>query len=280
MRGYAKGMPFSSHDLAARLAFAQRIAEATGQRLLRLRTSGRWTEPAMLGDVGDQAADAYLHGALRAAWPDDGLLSEETVDDGERLRRSGVWIVDPLDGTKEYSTGRHDFAVHVGFAIDGAPVLGVVALPAIGRTLVAQVGAAPSLQVVGADGDWPRQVVRGDTSEAGGGARLMVSRSHTPDWVQKVGAELGGELVPNGSVGFKVAMLLFGRGDAYLHDRGLKEWDTCAPEVVARACGFSVTRLDGTPHRYNRPDPRNDQFAVCRPAAQAWILQAVARARA
>lgn len=269
----------AASDLQARLPFAARIAEETGRRLLSIRASGRWPEPAMLGDVGDQAADAYLHGALRAAWPDDGLLSEETVDDGERLRRSGVWIVDPLDGTKEYSTGRHDFAVHVGFAIDGAPVLGVVALPAIGRTLVAQVGASPSLQVVGSDGDWPRQVVRGDASVAGA-PRLMVSRSHTPDWVQKVGAELGGELVPNGSVGFKVAMLLFGRGDAYLHDRGLKEWDTCAPEVVARAVGWSVTRLDGTPHRYNRPDPRNDQFAVCRPGLRDGILQAAARARA
>jgi len=280
VRGYATAMPFSPQDLAARLAFAQRIAEAAGQRLLRLRASGRWTEPALLGDVGDQAADAYLHGALRAAWPDDGLLSEETVDDGERLRRSGVWIVDPLDGTKEYSTGRHDFAVHVGFAVDGAPVLGVVALPAIGRTLVAQAGASASLQVVGSDGEWPRQVVRGDAPVAGGAPRLMVSRSHTPDWVQKVGSELGGELVPNGSVGFKVAMLLFGRGDAYLHDRGLKEWDTCAPEVVARAAGWSVTRLDGAPHGYNRPDPRNDQFAVCRPGMRDGILQAVARARA
>ena len=130
-------MTTTLRELRTVLPFAVRIAEATGQRLLRLRASGRWTDPALLGDVGDQAADAYLQGALREARPDDGLLSEETADDGARLSRRATWIVDPLDGTKEYSSGRHDWAVHVGLAVDGAPVLGVVALPSLGRTLAA-----------------------------------------------------------------------------------------------------------------------------------------------
>jgi 3'(2'), 5'-bisphosphate nucleotidase len=255
---YGIGMTTTLRDLRTVLPFAVRIAEATGQRLLRLRASGRWTEPALIGDVGDQAADAYLQGALREARPDDGLLSEETADDGARLSR----------------------AVHVGLAVDGAPVLGVVALPSLGRTLAAIcAGDGAELVVHGREGDWSTAAVLGDTPSPAR-PRLVTSRSHTPPWVERVAAELGGELVPCGSVGCKVAMLLSGRGDVYVHDKGLKERDTCAPEVVARAAGWSVTRLDGTPHRYNQRDPRNDQFAVCRPAAATGVIAAVARARA
>ena len=273
-------MTTTLRDLRTVLPFAVRIAEATGQRLLRLRASGRWTEPALIGDVGDQAADAYLQGALREARPGDGLLSEETADDGERLSRRSTWIVDPLDGTKEYSTGRHDWAVHVGLAIDGAPVLGVVALPSLGRTLAAICASdGAELVVHGREGDWSTAAVLGDTPSPAR-PRLVTSRSHTPPWVERVAAELGGELVPCGSVGCKVAMLLSGRGDVYVHDKGLKEWDTCETEVVARAAGWSVKRIDGTPHRYNQRDPRNDQFAVCRPAAATGVIAAVARARA
>lgn len=272
-------MTTSLRDLRPALAFAVRIAEATGQRLLRLRESGRWSDPAMLGDVGDQAADAYLQAALREVHPDDGLLSEETADDGARLQRRRTWIVDPLDGTKEYSSGRHDWAVHVGLAVDGAPVLGVVALPSLGRTLAALCAVDGSeLAVHGTSGEWPTSALTGD-SPSPSRPRLATSRSHTPPWVERVAAELHGELVPCGSVGCKVAMLLFGRGDVYVHDRGLKEWDTCAPEVVARAAGWSVSRLDGSPHRYNQRDPRCDQLAVCRPAAAKDVIAAVARAR-
>ena len=266
----------SDAELRARLEFARQIAMAAGQRLIALRASGRWTEPALLGDIGDQAADAYLQGSLRAAYPADGILSEETVDAPERLRRSCTWIVDPLDGTKEYSTGRHDFAVHVGLAVDGQPVLGVVALPAIDRLLAAVVGGP--VVVHGTGGDWPLACVDGAGSGPTTAPRLVVSRSHTPDWVRQFAQALGGgELVPCGSVGFKVAMLLFGRADAYVHDQGLKEWDTCAPEVVARAAGWSVSRLDGTAQRYNLPDPRCGQIAVCRPALRERVLAQLAR---
>jgi 3'(2'), 5'-bisphosphate nucleotidase len=273
--------PLSATELRARLAFARRIAIDTGSRLLGLRASGRWTEPRSIGDIGDQAADAYLQGSLRAAYPDDGLLSEETVDAPERLQRRCTWIVDPLDGTKEYSSGRHDWAVHVGLAIDGAPVLGVVALPAIGRCLAALSGEAPSVwsdgTVSAGSGEaWPTELPR-VAAPPPARPRLVVSRSHTPAWVEQLGRGLGGaEVVPCGSVGFKVAMLLFGRADGYVHDQGLKEWDTCAPEVIARAAGFVVSRLDGAAQAYNRPDPRNGQFAVARPALHAKVLAELA----
>jgi 3'(2'), 5'-bisphosphate nucleotidase len=265
----------SAAELAARLRFAARIADEAGQRLLALRASGRWHDERMLGDIGDQAADGYLQGSLRAAYPGDGVLSEETADAPERLARQGVWVVDPLDGTKEYSAGRHDFAVHVGFTAGGRVVAGAVALPAIGRVMTGIVGGDAVLH--GGDGDWPRTFPADPGPPSDRPVRLVVSRSHTPDLVRDLAVELGGaELVPCGSVGFKVAMLLFGKADAYVHRRGLKEWDTCAPEAVARACGFTVCRFDGGELRYNQPDPRSDEIVVCRPWLRERVLAALA----
>ncbi|MFY9342870.1 MAG: inositol monophosphatase family protein, partial [Planctomycetota bacterium] len=131
-------------EIDARLQFAARIADAAGKRLLAVRASGRWRDEEVLGDVGDQAADGYLQGALQAQWPGDGILSEETKDAPERLQRSWTWIVDPLDGTKEYSQGRHDWAVHVGIAFGGAAVAGALALPAIARVAMGRCAGAPA----------------------------------------------------------------------------------------------------------------------------------------
>lgn len=260
-------MPSPSDDeLAPRLAFARRIADECGARLLHIRTCGRWPEGPIVGDVGDQAADAYLQGSLRARFPDDGLLSEETADGPERLGRRWAWIVDPLDGTKEYRQGRHDWAVHIGLVHDGAAVAGVLALPSIDR-VVSGVCApvADGAEVAGHAGNWPL-ALPADPGPAGSRPlRMVCSRSHTPALVHRVAAGLGAELVPCGSVGFKVAMLLFGEAEAYVHKAGLREWDVCAPEAVARAAGFVVCRFDGAPHRYNRPDPRSDEILVCRP---------------
>lgn len=268
----------SDDEIAGRLDFAARIAEDAGRRLLAVRASGRWTDEGMLGDVGDQAADGYLQGSLRARHGDDGILSEETKDAPERLQRRWTWIVDPLDGTKEYSQGRHDWAVHVGLVRDGVPVLGAVALPAVDRVLVGALAPGHGgASLRGSGGEWPTTLAGDDGPPTGRPLRLIVSRSHTPELVVRVARELGGaELVPCGSVGFKVAMLLFGKADAYVHRKGLKEWDTCAPEVVARAAGWTVCRFDGQPQRYNRPDPRNDEIVVCRPWLRERLLRLLA----
>lgn len=265
-------------DVATRLQFAVRIAAEAGQRLVALRASGRWPDEAMLGDVGDQAADGYLQGSLRAKFPDDGILSEETADVPERLQRRWTWVVDPLDGTKEYSQGRHDWAVHVGLAFDGAVVAGALGLPTIARVVAGTCLPGDRHAVVhGVGGDWPTVLPAADTAPPDGRMRLVVSRSHTPELVHRVAKELGGaELIPCGSVGFKVAMLLFGKADAYVHKRGLKEWDTCAPEAAARGAGFEVFRLDGSPLRYNRPDPRCDEIVVCRPSLRERLLAVLA----
>jgi 3'(2'), 5'-bisphosphate nucleotidase len=257
---------------------AAALAADVGRRLLAIRASGRVRDPERLGDVADHAADGYLQGALRAHFPDDGLLSEETHDAPERLARAFTWIVDPLDGTKEYQQGRDDFAVHVAAVHAGVPVAGALGLPAIDRVVVAP-AADGAVGVLGAGGAWPRAVTRGD-GPAGARVRIAVSRSHTPSLVKGLARALGdAELVPCGSVGFKVALLLFGRADLYVHQRGLNEWDTCAPELVARAAGWTVCRLDGSPHRYNRPDARNDEIVVCRPAMLPALLPLLASLR-
>jgi len=268
-----------SAELASRLHFATAIAREAGRRLAVLRSSGRWPEPKMLGDVGDQAADGYLQGALFGRYPDDAVLSEETKDDLERTKNRVAWIVDPLDGTKEYASGRHDWAVHVGLAVDEKPVLGVVALPSIDRVMVATIASDGSgkAELLGVGGEWPADFVAdaGPNAGAVGDAplRLAASRSHTPDWMQKFAAGMGNaELVPCGSVGFKVAMLMFGKADIYVHKIGLKEWDTCAPEVIARAAGYVVCRFDGKDHRYNQANARNDELVVCRPWLQDRVL--------
>ncbi|MCA8966306.1 MAG: 3'(2'),5'-bisphosphate nucleotidase CysQ [Planctomycetes bacterium] len=269
-------MTLTDPDLAARLSFAAQIAAEAGRRLFALRASGRWTDEKVLGDVGDQAADGYLQGYVRGRYPLDALLSEETKDSAARLGVDNCWIVDPLDGTKEYRSGRHDWAVHVGFAVGGAPALGAVALPAIYRVLAGCcVPGQEHVALTGSGGDWPDRLA----AAAGGDGplRLAVSRSHTPDWVQEFARQLGGaEFVPSGSVGFKVALLLLGKADAYVHKPGLKEWDTCAPEAIARAAGWAVCRIDGSAQRYNQANPRNDEIVVCRPAIRARVLEVLA----
>ncbi|MEC7724435.1 MAG: 3'(2'),5'-bisphosphate nucleotidase CysQ [Planctomycetota bacterium] len=273
----------AADDLSSPLDCATAIAGAAGARLLALRESGRWEDPKILGNVGDQAADGYLQGAIYGRYPDDAILSEETKDDLERTKKRVAWIVDPLDGTKEYSTGRHDWAVHVGLSVDQQPVLGVVALPSVGRVLTAirGEGVGAEVAVLGAEGEWPAEIVPDEGASSGQKLRLVASRSHTPEWMQEFAAGMGeAELVPCGSVGFKVSMLLFGKADIYVHKIGLKEWDTCAPEAIARAAGYEVCRFDGEDHRYNHANARNDELVVCRPWLKERVLAGLARAGA
>ncbi|MCY2958929.1 MAG: 3'(2'),5'-bisphosphate nucleotidase CysQ [Planctomycetota bacterium] len=262
------------HDLPAHLRSDLEAvigaARTAGERALAVRATGRWKEEGILADVGDQGADGFLQGFLRGRFPDDAILSEETADTSARLASPRTWIVDPLDGTREYSQHRSDWAVHVALVIAGRPVLGVVGLPAQDRILWGAIGNGRSWGgVLGAG-----SVARGDSREPVP-PRIAVSRSHTPSWMPSFAAEIGGTQVHSGSVGNKVALLLLGEADVYAHRKGLKEWDTCAPEIVARALGWSVSRLGGAELVYNQPDPRVDEFLVCRPAARERVLTAL-----
>lgn len=258
------------------LAFAIQAARDAGTRGMALRNMERW-EGKTLGDMCDQACDGYLHGLLAGRYPDDGVLSEETVDTPERLDKSRVWIVDPLDGTKEYAQLRDDWGVHVALAVDGRCALGAVALPSLGQVFfgIAQEGS----QRAGVEGGDSLSLVAGDSASPDA-PRIAVSRSHTPEWVERFAGAMGGELAPAGSAGNKACMLLKGEADMYVHKVGLKEWDTCAPETIARSLGWHVCRLDGTEHGYNRRDPKNHELVICRPAVKDRVLEALVEAGA
>ncbi len=248
-------------------------ARLAGERALAVRATGRWTETSVLADVGDQGADGFLQGFLRGRFPDDAILSEETADTQARLSSPRTWIVDPLDGTREYSQHREDWAVHVALVVDHRPVLGVVALPSQARVLWGAIEGDRSWGgLIGAG-----RAVHGDTPLPNP-PRIAVSRSHTPTWMPGFAAEIGATQVHSGSVGNKVGLVLLGDADVYAHRKGLKEWDTCAPEIVARALGWSVSRLGGGELLYNQPDPRIDEFLVCRPAHRERVLTALRNA--
>ncbi len=252
------------------LRFAIDAATNAGARAMHLRETARW-QGDVLADVGDQACDGYLQGLILGRYPDDGLLSEETADSAARLSKTRTWIVDPLDGTREYSELRHDWAIHVALSIGGACALAAVALPAQKKLLWAVSLAGHERAGMQGEG----RLRRGE-SESGRPLRVAVSRSHTPQWTSRFLEEIGGVPTPAGSVGNKVAMLLLGEADLYVHKKGLKEWDTCAPEVIARALGWSVCKLRGEEHRYNQKDPRNHELVVCRPAMRERVLEALA----
>jgi 3'(2'), 5'-bisphosphate nucleotidase len=238
---------------------ASRAADAAAAVLLELR-SGELSGRA-LGDAGDAAAQRAILGVLRAERPGDVVFSEEAVDDRRRLTAGRVWIVDPLDGTREYGEhGRHDWAVHVALWSAGDLVAAAVALPGLGEVLVTE--PAPALP--------PR---------ADGPVRIAVSRTRPPAEAGAVAAALDGDLVPLGSAGYKTVAVVRGEVDAYVHGGGMYQWDSAAPVAVARAAGLTTCRLDGAPLVYNEPDPSLPDLVVCRPELAERVLAAVRSAR-
>ena len=238
---------------------AARLATRTGELLVAMRRSGAHNGHA-LGDAADRAADDLVLAALAAERPDDAVLSEETPDDGSRVHARRVWIIDPLDGTREYREGSDDWAVHIGLAVDGEAVAGAVALPALGRTYVSH----------------PPAVVPPATA---GRPRLLVSRTRPPAFAAVVAASVGADLDAIGSAGAKAMAVVAGAADAYLHAGGQHEWDSAAPVAVALAAGLHASRVDGSPLRYNQPDPFVADLLICRPALAAALIAAIAAAR-
>ncbi|MFC3096847.1 3'(2'),5'-bisphosphate nucleotidase CysQ [Alteraurantiacibacter palmitatis] len=239
-------------DLAAHLA------EVAGRILLEVRASGMF-EGKSLGKAGDQTANQFLVHALRQQRPDDGLLSEESKDTEERLAKSRVWIVDPVDGTREYGEERADWAVHVGLAIDGVATVGAVALPGLAGGVVLR-------------SDQPRAL-----APAPERPRLVVSRTRPAAEAVAVAEALGGELVGMGSAGAKAMAVVLGDAEIYLHSGGQYEWDSCAPIAVAAAHGLHCSRIDGSPMRYNQRDTWLPDLLICRPE---WAEPVLAHLRA
>lgn len=237
-------------------ADAARLAGEAGRLLLDLRTGIGRRSAAAVRDEGDRRSHELLAGLLAAAHPGDGVLSEEGADDPARLGCARVWIVDPLDGTREFGEPpRTDWAVHVALVMDHEAVAGAVALPA--RGLVLSTAEAPRVP------------------PATGRPRLAVSRSRAPAWARSLAGSLGAELVPMGSAGAKAMAVVLGEVDVYAHAGGQYEWDSAAPVAVAAAAGLHCSRLDGSPLRYNQPDPWLPDLVVCRPELRSPVLTAL-----
>ena len=233
---------------------AANLAQTAGRILLQVRDCGLVTGPA-LGKTGDQTANQFLCHALRQQRPGDGLLSEEEKDNAERLGHSRVWIVDPVDGTREYGEARGDWAVHVGLSVDGHAVLGAVALPGLDLVLRS---------------DQPQPLPPGAPIP-----RMLVSRSRPAREALAVAELLGAELLPMGSAGAKAMAVVRGEAEIYLHTGGQYEWDSCAPVAVAAAHGLHVSRADGSALRYNQADTYMPDLLICRPEWTERVLTAM-----
>jgi 3'(2'), 5'-bisphosphate nucleotidase len=238
---------------------ARDLAGQAGTRLLELRAQGG--DPDVLRKAGDRLSHEFLTAALADARPGDVVLSEEGADNPARLTARRVWIVDPLDGTREFGEpGRTDWAVHVALWESDANDLtaGAVALPAQDRVLSTAEPPPPL-----AAGEAPAKI------------RVVVSRSRPPQFVRNISGLIDAELVPLGSAGAKVAAVINGEVDAYVHGGGFYEWDTAAPVAVARAAGLHASRIDGSDLAYNQADLLMPDILVCRPAVAGVLLQAI-----
>ena len=233
------------------------LAEVAGRRLLEVRQEG--LEGRELKDAGDQAAHELLMELLGQHRPGDAVLSEEGKDDKVRLTSDRVWIVDPLDGTREFSEPpRDDWAVHVALwersAGDGGDLTaGAVAQPGIDQTFTT--GRPPVVP--------PNDLAS---------PRIAVSRTRPPAFTDGLVAALGGQTVAMGSAGAKVISVVRDVTDAYVHAGGQYEWDSAAPVAVARAAGLFCSRIDGSPLRYNQDDVYLPDLIVCRPELSERIL--------
>jgi 3'(2'), 5'-bisphosphate nucleotidase len=233
---------------------AAHLADVAGKILIQVRGSGLLSLKA-LGKAGDATANQFLIHALLEQRPDDGLLSEESKDTEERLSKSRVWIIDPVDGTREYGEGRTDWAVHVALAIDGVPVIGAVALP--GLDLVLRT-------------DQPLEVPPAPEK-----LRMVVSRTRPAAEAVAVAEALDAELIPMGSAGAKAMAVVRGEADIYLHTGGQYEWDSCAPAAVAAACGLHISRVDGSPLIYNQADVYMPDLLICRKEHAERVLSLI-----
>jgi 3'(2'), 5'-bisphosphate nucleotidase len=238
-------------------ALARDLAVQAGRRLLDLRAQGGDQE--VLRKAGDRLSHDFLTAELAARRPGDVVLSEEGADNPARLAADRVWIVDPLDGTREFGEpGRTDWAVHVALWEKGDLVAGAVALPAQDQVLSTAEPPSPR-----PDGEAPGKI------------RIVVSRSRPPAFVRNISGLIDAELVPLGSAGAKVAAVINGEADAYVHGGGFYEWDTAAPVAVARAAGLHASRIDGSALAYNQPDLLMPDILVCRPALTGTLLRAI-----
>ncbi|MCZ7420984.1 MULTISPECIES: inositol monophosphatase family protein [unclassified Micromonospora] len=265
-------------------AFARWLADRAGQALLGLRAEMGFADAGALKSAGDKVSHDLIRTELARWRPGDAVLSEE--DEGSRLAWAAevnagavsrltadrVWIIDPLDGTREFSEeGRADWAVHVALwarnaATSHGLVAGAVGLPAQHRVLGTDLPPA-----------YPPMTPEAATVGGAGRLRLAASRSRPPVFLTDLAEEVGAQLVPMGSAGAKIAAVITGEVDAYIHAGGQYEWDSAAPVAVATATGLHASRIDGSALKYNEADPRLPDLLVCRKDLASRLLAALQR---
>jgi len=243
-------------------ALAAELAADAGELLLAVREELGFGHPWALGDAGDSLANALILKRLRAERPDDAVLSEEAFDDLARLQHDRVWIIDPLDGTREFSTqGRDDWAVHIALwqRYAGEITDAAVSLPARGNMV------------------YRSDTVTADSARVGvpSPIRIAVSATRPPPVVFHMRQTLPIQLVGIGSAGAKAMAMIDGHVDAYVHSGGQWEWDSAAPAGVVMAAGMHASRLDGSPLRYNQLDPYLPDFVMCRAELAPILLGAI-----
>ncbi|KXO89214.1 3'(2'),5'-bisphosphate nucleotidase CysQ [Tsukamurella pseudospumae] len=237
----------SDIDLAAE------IADGAG-RILQAIRHGSLLDDGVLGDTGDRLAQAWIARVLQRYRPHDAVLSEEAPDSTERLSAERVWVIDPLDGTRDYAAHRPDYAVHVALTQGGQPVQSAVSLPAMGQVFRSDTVVPPTGSLTG---------------------NLALSRSRATPGMFRVAESLDLHPVSLGSAGVKTMAVVTGQVDVYLHAGGQYEWDSCAPVGVARAAGLHCSRLDGSELTYNNPDPYLPDLVICRPELAEKVLAAL-----
>jgi len=233
---------------------AARLAVAAGEILLSIRQASL-IDGKPLGETGDQTANQFLCRALAHCRPEDGVLSEESKDTEARLAKDRVWIIDPVDGTREYGEARTDWAVHVGLAVKGEARVGAVALPGLDLVLRSDAPMAS-----------PKRAEK---------PRIVVSRTRPAREAPAVAEALGAALVPMGSAGAKAMAVVRGEADIYMHSGGQHEWDNCAPVAVAKAHGLHCSRINGDALTYNNEDTHLPDLLICHNEDAERIIQRV-----
>jgi 3'(2'), 5'-bisphosphate nucleotidase len=237
-------------------ALARSVAIDVGRLLVELRIARADVWPDRLRAEGDRRAHLRILELLTDARPDDAVLSEEGYDDRARVGADRVWVVDPLDGTREYGErGRSDWAVHIALVEAGHVTAGAVSLPA--QEAIFATDVPPVVPPIG-----DRRL------------RVVTSRSRLPHLSYSVAEAIDADLLPMGSAGAKAMAVVRGDADVYAHAGGMYEWDSAAPVAVAAAAGLHVSRMDGSPLRYNRADPWLPDVLICRVELADTCLEA------
>lgn len=205
----------------------------------------------------DLAVDRYLFGALGKLAPDAGWLSEETADDTARADKRRCWIVDPIDGTRDFLRGRDGWCVSVALVEDGEPVLAALEAPAREQTWLAQRGEGASLN--------------GETIGCSDCAQLAGARVPIHD-LPKTDRDLAKVAQPN-SIALRIAMVAAGEADMVLTMRWGAEWDLAAAALIASEAGAVVTAATGEPYRFNKENPRIFGALATAPALHGPALE-------